>query len=313
MSGKNRYFTGGKEMNYDKFTEKTRECFAFAQQLAGKMQHQELVGLHLLAGLLNDSEGTACSILQKMGADIRSLRQSVDNELNTLPRVTGSGAGQVYMGSEGQRILQSAQDFSEQLKDEFLSVEHLLYGILDKSGTCQRLLKEHGVTLDKYLPALKEVRGNQRVTSENPEATFEALAKYGKDLTQLAHQGKLDPVIGRETEIQRIIQILIRRTKNNPVLIGEPGVGKSAVAEGLAQHRAFKITRHDNDCILKVYYPTLAVCKSTVIENLKKYIKHIWMSFFDFVKKNNAVWTAAHCFCELASLIVTDITCRSTK
>ncbi|MBP5638193.1 MAG: ATP-dependent chaperone ClpB [Victivallales bacterium] len=221
-------------MNYDKFTEKTRECFAFAQQLAGKMQHQELVGLHLLAGLLNDSEGTACSILQKMGADIRSLRQSVDNELNTLPRVTGSGAGQVYMGSEGQRILQSAQDFSEQLKDEFLSVEHLLYGILDKSGTCQRLLKEHGVTLDKYLPALKEVRGNQRVTSENPEATFEALAKYGKDLTQLAHQGKLDPVIGRDEEIRRVIQILSRRTKNNPVLIGEPGVGKTAIVEGLA-------------------------------------------------------------------------------
>ena len=221
-------------MNYESFTEKSRECFAYAQQLAGRMQHQELVGLHLLAGLLNDGEGTACSILTRMGGDIKALRQACDQELNTLPRVTGSGAGQVYMGSEGQQILQAAQDFAGQLKDEFLSVEHLLYGIMTKSRVCGELLRRQGLTADKYLPVLKDVRGNQRVTSENPEATFEALSKYGKDLTQLAHQGKLDPVIGRDEEIRRVVQILSRRTKNNPVLIGEPGVGKTAIVEGLA-------------------------------------------------------------------------------
>lgn len=222
-------------MNYDKMTEKSRLCFSEAQQLAGKMNHQELLGLHLLHGLLSDSEGTACSILTKMGADVRGVRQAVERELEKVPRVTGSGAGQVYLGNEGQQILQSAEAFAGQLRDDYLSVEHLLFGIMEKSRTCKALLERFGVSQDKYLPVLKEVRGNQRVTSENPEATFESLSKYGKDLTQLAQQGKLDPVIGRDDEIRRVVQILSRRTKNNPVLIGEPGVGKTAIVEGLAK------------------------------------------------------------------------------
>ncbi len=220
-------------MNYDKFTEKSRACFAFAQQLAGKMHHQELTGLHLLAGMLDDQEGIACSMLTKMGVDLKDLRQAVDAELSRLPSVTGDGV-QVYLGSEGTAILQSAEDFAAQLKDDYLSVEHLLYGIMKAGRTSGGLLSARGVKEETYLSALQAVRGNQRVTSENPEATFESLSKYGKDLTKLAQQGKLDPVIGRDDEIRRVIQILSRRTKNNPVLIGEPGVGKTAIVEGLA-------------------------------------------------------------------------------
>ena len=220
-------------MNYDKFTEKSRACFAFAQQLAGKMHHQELTGLHLLAGMLDDQEGIACSMLTKMGVDLKDLRQAVDAELSRLPSVTGDGV-QVYLGSEGTAILQSAEDFAAQLKDDYLSVEHLLYGIMKSGRTSGGLLSARGVKEETYLSALQAVRGNQRVTSENPEATFESLSKYGKDLTRLAQQGKLDPVIGRDDEIRRVIQILSRRTKNNPVLIGEPGVGKTAIVEGLA-------------------------------------------------------------------------------
>ena len=220
-------------MNYDKFTEKSRACFAFAQQLAGRMHHQELTGLHLLAGLLDDHEGIACSILTKMGVDLKDLRQAVDRELSRLPSVTGDGV-QVYLGSEGSAILQAAEDFAAQLKDDYLSVEHLLYGIMKAGRSSGELLSERGVKEETYLSALQTVRGNQRVTSENPEATFESLSKYGKDLTKLAQQGKLDPVIGRDDEIRRVIQILSRRTKNNPVLIGEPGVGKTAIVEGLA-------------------------------------------------------------------------------
>ncbi|MGN0878217.1 MAG: ATP-dependent chaperone ClpB [Oligosphaeraceae bacterium] len=220
-------------MNYDKFTEKSRACFAFAQQLAGRMHHQELTGLHLLAGMLDDQEGIACSMLTKMGVDLKDLRQAVDAELSRLPSVTGDGV-QVYLGSEGTAILQSAEAFAAQLKDDYLSVEHLLYGIMKAGRTSGGLLSARGVREETYLSALQAVRGNQRVTSENPEATFESLSKYGKDLTKLAQQGKLDPVIGRDDEIRRVIQILSRRTKNNPVLIGEPGVGKTAIVEGLA-------------------------------------------------------------------------------
>ncbi|MBO7090539.1 MAG: AAA family ATPase, partial [Victivallales bacterium] len=228
-------------MNYDKFTEKSREALGEAQQMAAKMNHQELTGLHLLAALLKQTDGPVCSMLSRMNVDLKSLNQEINDELNRINQVTGNGAGQVYLGQEGTQILQEAEDFAKQLKDDYISVDHLLIGMTVKGQAVKRLLERHNVTKDSLLPVLKDVRGNQRVTTPTPEATFEALSKYGKDLTELAHHGKLDPVIGRDEEIRRVVQILSRRTKNNPVLIGEPGVGKTAIVEGLA----LRITQGD--------------------------------------------------------------------
>ena len=228
-------------MNYDKFTEKSREALGEAQQMAAKMNHQELTGLHLLAALLKQTDGPVCSMLSRMNVDLKALNQEINDELNRLNQVTGQGAGQVYLGQEGTQILQEAEDFAKQLKDDYISVEHLLVGMVGKGQAVKRLLDRHNVTKDNLLKVLKDVRGNQRVTTPTPEATFEALSKYGKDLTELAHHGKLDPVIGRDEEIRRVVQILSRRTKNNPVLIGEPGVGKTAIVEGLA----LRITQGD--------------------------------------------------------------------
>jgi ATP-dependent Clp protease ATP-binding subunit ClpB len=220
-------------MNYEKFTEKCRECFAESQQIAGKMQHQELSGLHLLAGLLRQSGGIGTAVLAKAKIDLQQLSRDIDRALGGLPQVTGDAA-QVYLGSEGNQILQHAQELANSMRDEYISVEHLLAGILAKGRKAAEILRQHGLTQENLLNAMKEVRGNQRVTSPSAEETFQALEKYGKDLTALASQNKLDPVIGRDDEIRRVIQILSRRTKNNPVLIGEPGVGKTAIVEGLA-------------------------------------------------------------------------------
>ncbi|MBR4415895.1 MAG: AAA family ATPase [Victivallales bacterium] len=228
-------------MNYDKFTEKSREALGEAQQMAAKMNHQELTGLHLLAALLKQTDGPVCSMLSRMNVDLNALNQEINDELNRINQVTGSGAGQVYLGQEGTQILQEAEEFAKQLKDDYISVDHLLIGMTVKGQAVKRLLERHNVTKESLLPVLKDVRGNQRVTTPTPEATFEALSKYGKDLTELAHHGKLDPVIGRDEEIRRVVQILSRRTKNNPVLIGEPGVGKTAIVEGLA----LRITQGD--------------------------------------------------------------------
>ncbi|MGI6355444.1 MAG: ATP-dependent chaperone ClpB [Lentisphaerae bacterium] len=221
-------------MNYDKFTEKSREALGGAQQLAATMNHQELVGLHLLAALLRDSEGLVGALLGKLGHERTRVEQEVMRGLSRLPQVTGDGATQVYMGREGMQVLQAAEDEAKQLRDEYISVEHLFLGILEKSKAAREILSRLGITRERVLSAMKEVRGNQRVTSATPETSFQALEKYGKDLTKLAAQDKLDPVIGRDEEIRRVIQILSRRTKNNPVLIGEPGVGKTAIVEGLA-------------------------------------------------------------------------------
>ena len=221
-------------MNYDKFTEKSREALGGAQQLAATMNHQELVGLHVLAALLKDGEGLVGALLGKLGHDRNRVEQEVMRGLSRLPKVSGDGATQVYMGREGAQVLQAAEEEAGKLRDEFISVEHLLLGVLEKSRAAGEILARLGVTRESILGAMKEVRGNQRVTSATPEASFQALEKYGKDLTALAAQDKLDPVIGRDEEIRRVIQILSRRTKNNPVLIGEPGVGKTAIVEGLA-------------------------------------------------------------------------------
>ncbi|OGV64500.1 MAG: ATP-dependent chaperone ClpB [Lentisphaerae bacterium RIFOXYB12_FULL_65_16] len=219
----------------EKFTQKSQEALAAAQQLAATQGHQEILPLHLLSTLLTQDEGVAPAILEKLGKDASGLAARVNSELERLPKVSGPGSSQVYVSRVLSMVLQQAEAEAKSLKDEFVSVEHLLLALIEKAPEAARLLQAADVNRNSILTVLKDVRGNQRVTSQTPETTFNALLKYGRDLTQQARQDKLDPVIGRDDEIRRIIQILSRRTKNNPVLIGEPGVGKTAIVEGLAQ------------------------------------------------------------------------------
>ena len=224
-------------MDINRFTEKAQQAIQAAQTKAARLSHQQIDVEHLLAALLEQEEGLAPAILHK--AEIRAdlLHQRLEQELDRLPKVSGpSGApDQIYVTGRLNRLLAQAEDEAKRLKDEYVSVEHLLLAMTDDGGVTGRLFKEFGVTRERLMQALQDVRGNQRVTTQNPESTYQALERYGRDLTQLASQGKLDPVIGRDDEIRRVIQVLSRRTKNNPVLIGEPGVGKTAIVEGLAQ------------------------------------------------------------------------------
>jgi ATP-dependent Clp protease ATP-binding subunit ClpB len=224
-------------MDINRFTEKAQEALAGAQRLATRLGQTQVDVEHLLLALLDQDQGLAPAILSKTDISVDALKVRVHRELERLPRVSSpSGTPeQAYISSRLNRLLTQAEDEAKQLKDDYVSVEHLLLAMIDDTGTAGRILKEFGVTRDRFMRALQEVRGNQRVTSQNPESTYQALERYGRDLTQLARQGKLDPVIGRDEEIRRVIQVLSRRTKNNPVLIGEPGVGKTAIVEGLAQ------------------------------------------------------------------------------
>ncbi len=224
-------------MDMNRFTEKTQEALAAAQRQAVRLSHQQVDVEHLLLALLEQEQGLAAPIFQKAGASGDRLKRRVEQELERLPRVSGTSGGpeQVYVTGRLNRLLTQAEDEAKRLKDEYVSVEHLLLAMTDDGGATGRLLKELGITRDKLMAGLREVRGHQRVTSPTPESTYQALEKYGRDLTKLATDGKLDPVIGRDEEIRRVIQILSRRTKNNPVLIGEPGTGKTAIVEGLAQ------------------------------------------------------------------------------
>ena len=224
-------------MNANRFTEKLQEALGRAQNAALTAHNQAVDVEHLLAALLEDDDGLASSIVTLSGVDRAALRRKLESELGKIPRVTGSGSdsGQVYATQRLGRVLARAEQEAGKLKDEYVSVEHVLIAMLDEPGAAGKLLREAGLTHDKLMGVLKKVRGTQRVTSSNPEATYQALERYGRDLTKLASAGKLDPVIGRDEEIRRVIQVLSRRTKNNPVLIGEPGVGKTAIVEGLAQ------------------------------------------------------------------------------
>ena len=226
-------------MNLEKFTNRSREALGNAQNLAIAARHTQLSDLHLLKALLEQNDGLAGSILSKMNINIQSLTLAVDAALARQPHFSGSGNGELYQSREFSEVLVSASAIAEQMKDEFVSVEHLLLALCKNNNESGRILKEVGVAYDNILKALQSIRGNQRITTPDPENTFDALNKYGRDLTLLAAQGKLDPVIGRDEEIRRVVQILSRRTKNNPVLIGEPGVGKTAIVEGLAL-RIFK-------------------------------------------------------------------------
>ncbi|PWU05766.1 MAG: ATP-dependent chaperone ClpB [Terriglobia bacterium] len=223
-------------MDINRFTEKLQEAVRSAETKATRYGHQQIDVEHLLAALLEQQGGLAPSILTKAGIAVDQLARRCEAELDRMPKVssTGSSPGQVYITSRLNRLLAVAEDEAHKLKDEYISVEHVLLAATDDHGAAGRILKEFGLTRERLMQALREVRGNQRVTSQNPEATYEALERYGRDLTKLASQNKLDPVIGRDEEIRRVIQVLSRRTKNNPVLIGEPGVGKTAIVEGLA-------------------------------------------------------------------------------
>src|ERR1700730_12029611 len=223
-------------MDFNRFTEKLQEAFRSAQSVALLHGNQQIDVEHLLLALLDQEGGLAPSILNKADIQVEALKTRVQQEINRLPKVSGPSGGpdQVYVTQRITKLLTQAEQEAKRLKDEFVSVEHVLLATTEDYGAAGTLFREFGITRERLMRALQDVRGSQRVTSQNPEATYEALEKYGRDLTQLASQGKLDPVIGRDEEIRRVIQVLSRRTKNNPVLIGEPGVGKTAIVEGLA-------------------------------------------------------------------------------
>ena len=220
-------------MDFEKLTRKSQEAISSAQSIAVEMNHQELVPMHLVLALIRDPQGLIASILSKLNVERSAAEAAALEVLRKLPQVSGSGV-QTYTSRSLSAVLSEAQRKAGQMKDEFVSVEHLFLAALDKDQDTKAFARKIGISPQSVLEALQKVRGKQRVTSQDPEATFNALEKYGRNLTEMAHQGKLDPVIGRDEEIRRIIQILMRRTKNNPVLIGDPGVGKTAIVEGLA-------------------------------------------------------------------------------
>jgi ATP-dependent Clp protease ATP-binding subunit ClpB len=220
-------------MRPDRFTQKMQEALSAAADLTGKRHQQEIGNEQFLLALLDQSEGVAVPLLQKVGVSTARLREQLESELDRRPKVTGGA--QPHMGNDLRRTLDAAEGVMEKLKDEYLSAEHYLLALSQGSDSAAKLLQADGATHDKLMKALVEVRGSQRVTDQNPEEKYQALQKYGRDLTELAQRGKIDPVIGRDEEIRRTMQVLSRRTKNNPVLIGEPGVGKTAIVEGLAR------------------------------------------------------------------------------
>ncbi len=226
-------------MDLNKLTQKSQEAVAAAQELAVARQHQEVDTEHLLSALLQQEGGLVPRLLEKMDVDANAVRQALEAELERRPRVSGGATeeGKLYVTQRLNKLLVEALSEARRLKDEYVSVEHLLLPMVAESRKTAvgRILAEHEITRDKLLGALRDIRGSQRVTSASPEGAYEALEKYGVDLVALARAGKLDPIIGRDTEIRRVVRILSRKTKNNPVLIGEPGVGKTAIAEGLAQ------------------------------------------------------------------------------
>src|SRR3954466_8110295 len=222
-------------MNINKYTEKAQEAILAAQQLADREGNPEIVPEHVLLTLSEQREGIVPEIVRKMNVDPAAIATAVRTELDKLPRA--HGGSQPGLSARLRKVTDSAESEAERLKDEYVSTEHLLIAIASEGSRSPsvRLLEQRGITKDAVLQAMTAVRGSQRVTSQNPESTYQSLERYGRDLTDLARKGKLDPVIGRDDEIRRVIQVLSRRTKNNPVLIGEPGVGKTAIVEGLAQ------------------------------------------------------------------------------
>ncbi|MGD9330414.1 MAG: Clp protease N-terminal domain-containing protein, partial [Desulfobacterales bacterium] len=221
-------------MRFDKLTIKSQELLQNAQSLASRFGNQQIVNDHLLLAMLEEKEGIARTVLRKLGVSPDAVRDEIQAAVERLPKV--SGASEVYMSAETRAALEKAFEEAAKMKDEYVSIEHMLLVLADApGGDTAAILKRQGVTRDNLLKVLMEIRGSQRITDPNPEEKYQALDKFSRDLTELARQGKLDPVIGRDEEIRRIVQVLSRRTKNNPVLMGEPGVGKTAIVEGLAR------------------------------------------------------------------------------
>ncbi|MCD7859074.1 MAG: ATP-dependent chaperone ClpB [Firmicutes bacterium] len=226
-------------MNFEKYTKKSLEAVQNAERLAKNLGHQSLEPQHLLSALINQPEGLVPQLLEKMEVTLESLRAALDRELDKLPQVSG---GELYLSPALEAALTRAEDEAAQMKDEYVSAEHLLLALVESAqGSLKTLFSDYRIDRERVLTALRALRGSQKVTTDDPEGTYDALEKYGTDLVKLASLGKMDPVIGRDEEIRNVIRILSRKTKNNPVLIGEPGVGKTAIAEGLAQ----RIVRKD--------------------------------------------------------------------
>ena len=226
-------------MNLNQFTQKSVEAVQAAQQMASARQNQQIEQEHLLLALLEQKEGLIPQLMQKAGVDATSLRQKLTAAVERLPQVSGSGAGQMYLSRDLEQALNEAEKIAREMHDEYTSVEHLMLGLFEKTDdTLRSLFREAGLTKEKFMAALRQVRGNRTVTSDTPEETYDVLKKYGRDLTRLAQEGRLDPVLCRDSELERMVEILCRRQKNNPCLLGEPGVGKSALAEALAQRIA---------------------------------------------------------------------------
>ncbi|MCZ4222272.1 ATP-dependent chaperone ClpB [Pedobacter rhodius] len=272
-------------MNFNNFTIKAQEAIQQASEIAQGNQQQAIETAHLLKGLLTVDENVVSYVLKKLNVNLNSLNQNLDNEIAKFPKVSGSN---VYLSSNTNNVLQKAQTFLKEFKDEFVSVEHLLLGILAVNDSTSKLLKEQGVNEKDLKKAIAELRGDNRVTDQNAEATYQALGKYARNLNEYAESGKLDPVIGRDEEIRRVIQILSRRTKNNPILIGEPGVGKTAIAEGIA----FRIIKGDVPENLKskiVYSLDMgaliagAKYKGEFEERLKAVVKEVTQSDGDII------------------------------
>jgi ATP-dependent Clp protease ATP-binding subunit ClpB len=223
-------------MRFDTFTIKSQEALTAAQQSAERHEHQQIEPEHLLLAIVQQDDGIAKTILKKLGAEPQAVIAKIEDSLKKLPKVSGYGAGEVYLSPRSKKILDTAVKEAQRLNDDYVSIEHVLIAIAEAHDTqAAKVLASLGVSKDALFKALTEIRGTQRVTDQNPEQKYQALQQYARDLTEQARSGKLDPVIGRDSEIRRVVQVLSRRTKNNPVLIGEPGVGKTAIVEGLAQ------------------------------------------------------------------------------
>ncbi len=220
-------------MNLDRYTQKAQEAIFEAQTIAQNLNHQTIEPAHLLLALLRQEEGVVPAIVTRITGGVAALREDIEKDLNNRPKVFGGNTGQAGLSRQASDVLAAAERYAKGMQDEYTSTEHLLLGLVDSPEG--KRLSQYGLTKDAVLNALVNVRGSQRVTSQNPEDTYQSLEKYGRDLTAIARQGKMDPVIGRDEEIRRVVQILSRRTKNNPALIGDPGVGKTAIVEGLAQ------------------------------------------------------------------------------
>lgn len=228
-------------MNFQKLTLKAQEAMQKSQEIASANSNQYIEPVHLLRALLDDAAGIIPPMLLKLGTNVDYLKNRTDDEINKLPKVSGAGLGNQYLGKDAAALLEVGLKEAQNLRDEYVSTEHLLMAMADQRTPASQLLRDQGVTRESVLKILKEFRGSRRVTDQNPEEKYQALKKYGRVLNDAARKGKMDPVIGREEEIRRVLQVLSRRTKNNPVLIGEPGVGKTAIAEGLA----FRIVEGD--------------------------------------------------------------------